>query len=43
MGGHLRQALLGRNYSLTSQLEGYVVRQVTIQSHSAREFMLTKM
>merc|ERR1712147_226893 len=28
MGGHLRQALLGRNYSLTSQLEGYVVRQV---------------
>ena len=43
MGGHLRQALLGRNYSLTSQLEGYVVRQVTIESHSAREFTLTKM
>ena len=34
MGGHLRQALLGRNYSLTSQLEGYVVRQVTIYYHS---------
>ena len=33
MGGHLRHALLGRNYSLTSQLEGYVVRQVTTKSH----------
>ena len=38
MGGHLRQALLGRNYSLTSQLEGYVVRQVTIQSQPIAVF-----
>ena len=28
MACHLRQALLGRNYSVASQLEGYVVRQV---------------
>ena len=29
MASHLRQALLGRNYSVASQLEGYVVRQVS--------------